>query len=59
MSECHHKGIKVSAPRKDKNGWYCQNFHDLLHTVRDIENHGSPNNTDAAPNENNLIDVEK
>jgi len=27
--------------------------------VKDIENSGSPNNVDAAPNENNLIDFAK
>ena len=47
--------IKNFAPRKDKDGWHLQKFHDLLHIVRDIENYGSPNNIDAAPNENNLI----
>ena len=47
--------IKKNAPREDKNGWRLQKFHDLLHIVRDIENYGSPNNVDAAPNENNLI----
>jgi len=36
-----------------------RNFHVLLHLVRDIENYGSPNNIDAAPNENNLIDFAK
>lgn len=51
--------IKKFAPRKDKNGWRLQKFHDLLHIVRDIENYGSPNNIDAAPNENNLIDFAK
>jgi len=51
--------IKKFAPRKDKNGWHLQKFHDLLHIVRDIENYGSPNNIDAAPNENNLIDFAK
>ena len=51
--------IKKFAPRKDKNGWRLQKFHDLLHLVRDIENYGSPNNIDAAPNENNLIDFAK
>ena len=51
--------IKKYAPRKDKNGWRLQKFHDLLHVVRDIENFGSPNNIDAAPNENNLIDFAK
>ena len=34
-------------------------FHDMLHIVRDIENFGSPNNVDAASNENNLIDFAK
>ncbi len=29
--------IKKFAPRKDKNGWHLQKFHDLLHIVRDIE----------------------
>jgi len=51
--------IKTYAPRQDKNGWRLQKFHDLLHIVRDIENYGSPNNVDAAPNENNLIDLAK
>jgi len=51
--------IKNFAPRMDKNGWHLQKFHDLLHIVRDIENYGSPNNIDAAPNENNLIDFAK
>jgi hypothetical protein len=51
--------IKENAPRKDKNGWRLQKFHDMLHIVRDIENFGSPNNVDAAPNENNLIDFAK
>ena len=27
--------------------------------MRDIETFGSPNNVDAAPNENNLIDLAK
>ncbi len=36
-----------------------QKFHDMLHIVRDIENFGSPNKVDAAPNENNLIDFAK
>ncbi len=40
--------IKKFAPRKDKNGWHLQKFHDLLHIVRDIETYGSPNNIDAA-----------
>jgi len=34
-------------------------LHDLLHTVQDFENYGSPNNVDAALNENNLIDFAK
>ena len=51
--------IKKFAPRQDKNGWKLQKFHDMLHIVRDIENFGSPNNVDAAPNENNLIDFAK
>ncbi len=51
--------IKEITPRKDKNGWYLQNFHDLLHLVRDIKNYGSPNNINATPNENNLIDFAK
>jgi len=46
--------IKTYAPCQDKNGWKLQKFHDMLHIVRDIENFGSPNNVDAAPNENNL-----
>jgi len=50
--------IKTYAPRQDRNGWHLQKFHDL-HIVRDIENYGSPNNVDAAPNENNLIDLAK
>jgi len=36
-----------------------QKFLDTLHIVKDIENSGSPNNVDAAPNENNLIDFAK
>jgi len=36
-----------------------QKFLDMLHIVKDIENSGSPNNVDAAPNENNLIDYAK
>jgi len=51
--------IKKFAPRENKNGWKLQKFHDMLHIVRDIENFGSPNNVDAAPNENNLIDLAK
>jgi len=51
--------IKVHALREGKNGWKLQKFHDMLHIVRDIENFGSPNNVDAAPNENNLIDFAK
>ena len=51
--------IKNFAPHQDKNGWKLQKFHDILHIVRDIENFGSPNNVDAAPNENNLIDFAK
>ncbi len=51
--------IKTNAARVDKNGWKLQKFHDLLHIVRDTENFGSPNNVDAAPNENNLIDFAK
>jgi len=51
--------IKMHAPRQDKNGWRLQKFHDLLHIVRDMYNFGSPNNFDAAPNENNLIDFAK
>jgi len=53
------KQIKYFAPRKDKNGWCLQNFHDHLHIVRGIENYVSPNNIDAAPNENNLTDFVK
>jgi len=53
------KEILENAPRDDKNGWKLQKFHDMLHIVRDIENYGSPNNVDAAPNENNLIDFAK
>jgi len=53
------KEIIKNAPREDKNGWRLQKFHDLIHVVRDIENFGSPNNVDAAPNENNLIDFAK
>jgi len=45
--------IKMHAPRQDKNGWRLQKYHDLLHIARDIENFGSPNNIDAALNENN------
>ena len=51
--------IKQNAPREDKNGWRLQKFHNLLHVVRDIDNYGSPNNVDAAPNENNLVDFAK
>jgi len=51
--------IKTYAPRQDKNRWQLQKLHDLLHRVRDIENYGSPNNVDAALNENNLIDLAK
>jgi len=32
---------------------------DLLYIVCDIENFGSPNNVDAAPNESNLINFAK
>jgi len=49
---------KINAPREDKNDWKLQKFHDMLH-MKDIENFGSPNNVDAAPNENNLIDFAK
>ncbi len=31
----------------------------ILHILRDIENYGSPNNIDAASNENNLTDFAK
>jgi len=51
--------IKRYAPHQDRNGWHLHKFHDLLHIVCDIENFGSPNNLDAAPNENNLIDPAK
>jgi len=51
--------IKKFAPHQYKNGWKLQKFHDMVHIVRDIENFGSPNNVDAAPNENNLIDFAK
>ena len=34
-------------------------YKNLLHIVRDIDNFGSPNNVDADPNENNLIDFAK
>jgi len=51
--------IKTYAPHQDKNGWHLQKLHDLPHIVRDIENYGGPNNVDAAPNENNLIDLAK
>ncbi len=51
--------IKMNATRQDKNGWRLQKYHDLLHIVEDIENYGSPNNVDAAPNKNNLIDFAK
>jgi len=51
--------IKRYDPCQDRNGWHLQKFHDLLHIVRDIENYGSANNVDAAPNENNLIDLAK
>jgi len=47
--------IKMHAPRQGKNGWRLQKYHDLLHIVRDIENFGSPNNVDTAPNEYNLF----
>jgi len=50
--------IKTNALRVDRNGWK-QKFHDLLHMLRDLDNFGSPNNFDAAPNENNLIDFAK
>jgi len=50
---------KTYAPHQDKNGWHLQKFHDLLHIVCDMENFGSPNNFDVAPNENNLIDFAK
>ncbi len=53
------RAIKTNAPRVDRNGWKLQKFHDMLHIVRDIENFGSPNNVDSAPNENNLIDFAK
>jgi len=36
--------IKKFAPRKNKNGWNLQIFHDVLHLVRDIKYCGSPNN---------------
>jgi len=48
--------ILDNAPRYDKNGWKLQKFHDMLHIGRDIKIFGSPNNVDAAPNENNLIE---
>jgi len=51
--------IKTYAPCQDQNGWHLQNFHDMLHIVCDIKNYGSPNNIDAAPNKNNLIDFAK
>jgi len=51
--------IKRYAPHQNRNGWHLQKFHDLLHIVQDIENFGSPNNVDAAPNENNLINLAK
>jgi len=52
--------IKNCAPCQDKNGWKLQKIHDMLHIVRDIEKFGSPpDNVDAAPNENNLIDFAK
>ncbi len=51
--------ININAPREDKNGWKLQKFNDMLHIVRDIENFGSPNNVDGAPNKNNLIDFAK
>jgi len=53
------ESIKKFAPRQDRNGWKLQKFHDILHVVRDMFNFGSPNNFDAAPNENNLIDFAK
>jgi len=49
--------IKTYAPHKDKNGWHLQKVHDMLHTARDIENYGSPNNVDAASNENILLSL--
>jgi len=49
--EMHPEMIKMDGSYKK--------FHDMLHIVRDIENYGSPNNVDAAPNENNLIDFAK
>jgi len=51
--------IKTYALCQDKNGWKLQKFHVMLHIVRDIENFGSQNNVDAAPNKNNLIDFAK
>jgi len=46
--------IVVNAPRDDRNGWNIQNFMKCC-IFWDIGNYGSPNNVDAAPNENNLI----
>jgi len=46
--------IVVNAPRDDKNGWNIQNFMKCC-IFWDIGKYGSPNNVDAAPNENNLI----
>jgi len=54
LESCFIKS-KINAPREDKNDWKLQKFHDMLH-MKDIENFGSPNNVDSAPNENNLID---
>jgi len=51
--------IKTYAPWQDKNGWRLKKFHDLLHIVYDVELFGSPNNFDAAPNENKIIDLQK
>jgi len=50
------KEIKTNAPQLDKNVWKLQKFNDMLHIVRGIEHFGSPNNVDAVPNEDNLID---
>jgi len=47
-------------PRKIHNGWKLQNFHDLLHVVsRHVYMFGSPQNWDANPGNDNLIDFAK
>ncbi len=47
-------------PRKIHNGWKLQKFHDLLHVVsRHVYMFGSPQNWDANPGNDNLIDFAK